>query len=371
MCGCSLGSGVAIRSKASDDGNATWYSADGAGVCGSVWVCPVCSAVVGYRRGREIERVLDEVKAAGGGGLFLTLTVPHVASDELRKLLGVVADGWRRMVSGSPWLRFKDRIGLEGVVRAVEVTCGCANGWHAHLHVLIVLDHPPEHEDIVAAHAFFRGRWSRWVVKMLDGRVVHDRHGVDVRAVTGSTLSDYLCKVEGGRASFELTRGDMKTARNGGNYQPFELLALADQAEDPGLRRWASERFHEYAWATKGRRRLTWSRGLKQRYQADTETDEELAQAAVDGDLETIIEHTLWNDLLRDRRGVIGHALISGESGGLAAFLATLRGYGYDLSQGWRDVPVDMSLDPPEPEPPPQTTPVLVIGYVTGHACAA
>ena len=71
-------------------------------------------------------------------------------------------------------------------------------------------------------------------------------------------------------------RSDVKRGRTG-SVSPFELLDddCSGYSEDERGRLW-----REYYGATKGRRAITWSRGLKKRYDVGERTDEEIQDDA-------------------------------------------------------------------------------------------
>src|SRR6185437_11787061 len=53
--------------------------------CGSVTACPVCAAKVRQARAEEIDRALGRHLCAGGGAVFVTLTMPHDAGMPLER----------------------------------------------------------------------------------------------------------------------------------------------------------------------------------------------------------------------------------------------------------------------------------------------
>lgn len=67
-------------------------------LCGSVWACPRCSAVVAAARSREIGSAVRRCDELGGQVQFLTLTLRHVRSDALADLFDPLAAGWRAAV---------------------------------------------------------------------------------------------------------------------------------------------------------------------------------------------------------------------------------------------------------------------------------
>jgi hypothetical protein len=246
--------------------------------CGSSWSCPVCAPVIRARRAEEIDRALSEHLANGGGSELLTLTVAHQRGDQLLPRLKVMAQAVNFLLTGSGWGRRRRRLGYIGSIRAIEITRSYANGWHPHLHVLVLFDAPLSESARLDLHQWLFARWNRHVTGHGFGSL-HEVHGVDLRPVTGSgDLAGYLTKVENGwSAGAELARSHLKNGR-AGSLSPFDLLRdLADTGSVDALRLW-----QEYEEATFALRSLRWSPGLRARLlPAEPEqTDDELAAAA-------------------------------------------------------------------------------------------
>ena len=107
--------------------------------CGSVWICPVCSAKIVSGRRQELSDFIDRVYAAGPDYVvsMLTLTIPHQRTDDLSSLLDKMCKAKRTFQNRKVWKRISAEIGLAGEIRALEVTHG-ANGWHPHFHCLLI-----------------------------------------------------------------------------------------------------------------------------------------------------------------------------------------------------------------------------------------
>ncbi|MCD7101731.1 protein rep [Pseudoclavibacter sp. 13-3] len=248
--------------------------------CGSVWACPVCSASI--RQGRA-----DEVTTAskwwerreGGAFLFATFTLRHRLDDSLEQNLDALTQAFRSLIMGAPWKRFAARHGIRHQIKAVEVTRG-ENGWHPHLHVLWFVERALSDVQRREARAWLSARWRRFVVKH-GGRLPSDERGVDLRDVQhGNVVSLYLAKLqEHDRArSFkignEMARLDLKKGRLD-SLTPFELLdfdGLDEDEREERARLWV-----EWVETTRGRRALTWSRGLKAAAGIEDVDDQELA----------------------------------------------------------------------------------------------
>lgn len=258
--------------------NADSAALGGVQTCGSVWACPCCSAKVAAHRAGEVAQVLEGHRAAGGHVVMVTLTVQHSRSHSLKATWDAVAHAWSSVASGGAWKADKAAFLIDGYVRVTEVTYG-ANGWHVHVHALLLTGYRLDDDQIDTLHGSLFKRWKAALNRK--GYRASREHGVDVQRVVGSvdSVSGYFTK-----ATYELTGANLKNARFG-NVTPFGLLeSLVATGDAEDLDAW-----HEWERASKGRRQLTWSRGLRAKYLSQPElTDEEVADLAEDG--ETVAE---------------------------------------------------------------------------------
>lgn len=220
--------------------------------CGSIWVCPVCSPAIRWRREQLLSTALERLRAKHGTvERLVTLTVPHGARDELATLLTGLAQAWHRLVSGRNWAEGSPAHGIVGWLRAVDITVSAAAGWHPHLHVLLVLD-----ADRRTADEELAG-WltERWISSCRGAglRVPSRLHGVDVRDV-GRSSPGYLLRIV-----TETVRSDIKVGRGIGSYGPLQLLDLAGTPSEA----WAAECFRTYEKAVHGRHAMASSQSLR------------------------------------------------------------------------------------------------------------
>lgn len=254
--------------------------------CGSIWACPVCSAVIRHGRSTEIQTAADRWTETGGGVSMLTLTTRHRKSDPLAQNLDLALKGWEELTKRKPWKAIRERLGLAGYIRAVEVTWSWANGWHPHIHALLLTERPLSDQEALDLQREVFGLWEGVVVR-LGGRKLDRRHGVRVSAATSA---EYVAKVqEHDRAGLEMARLDLKSGR-AGSLMPFELL---DQAEHVG--RWV-----EYVDATWRRRAITWSRGLKVLLSIGERTDEEVLADTETSDLIGLMTAAEYDSIRND-----------------------------------------------------------------------
>lgn len=264
--------------------------------CGSIWACPVCSAVIRAERAREIAAALEAAHQRGHGIAFVTLTLRHAAGDPLATNLDALLEAWRCVQRWASWKRLRRRLGHRGHIRSVEVTYG-ANGWHPHAHLAMIFARPLSEAARLRLESELAALWVRAVEKV-GARLPSAEHGVNVRLADGDgvQIASYLAKVQEtvgqqrlGIAK-ELARGDLKRGK-AGSATPFELLD--DDTGSPRTRTlWA-----EYVAATKGRRAFGWSRGLRAYLLPDDDelTDEEVLDNAESGDLVGLIDGETWD----------------------------------------------------------------------------
>jgi hypothetical protein len=117
-------------------------------VCGSVWLCPVCAAKISERRREELVSAIGCHRAAGGEVLLASFTVHHGRSDALSDMLGRFLAAQRSMTGNRTYRALRAAYGVVGVVKALEVTWGAANGWHPHTHWLLFLAAGVEVEQV-------------------------------------------------------------------------------------------------------------------------------------------------------------------------------------------------------------------------------
>jgi hypothetical protein len=325
-----------------------------------VHVCPVCSAKIARHRKEELHAILDAALERGHAVSMLTLTQRHHAGQSLEYLWGSLSYAWNLTASGRGWSDFKTQLGLIGYIKAVEVTHG-KNGWHVHQHVLIISEKNPEITpifrqrkqgrrktpypvEVVMPAAFIGERWGRALKrKKLD--FLQDRGGLDWRTAKpgeAQALGDYVAKLGGASSAAkraktaegvakEATLGAFKKAKRG-NRTPFQILAdigMMGDVED-------IEIWEEYEQASKGKRAMSWSKGIRDWAGLGEElSDEEIAEQE-EGDGEIFnVDRTTW------RRQVYPFA---------AYLLDLVEQKGVDAVYAWLDQRKIRYVVPPPPD---------------------
>ena len=281
--------------------------------CGRIWLCPVCSAQIRQPRSEETTNAVKTWIERGGTAMLVTFTARHAANHSLDALLNALQGSredkkqgikrkpgaYQRLISGGTWagrpergqLGIRDRIGYIGMMRATEVTIGQENGWHPHIHAIVLMGgtttgtkgdreitgtFTPGENAITEFQDHWRQTWTNALASVDKAFKPNDEHGVDFKPIAtvadAKSLGDYLIKTQDGKnPAQELTRGDLKGGREG-NMTPFEMLerigglmggVVPEQVVGHGELPWCRERWDEYEQATKGRRALEWTRYLR------------------------------------------------------------------------------------------------------------
>lgn len=251
--------------------------------CGSVWACPVCSAKIARQRADELTSLIEWNTARGGSVALLTLTMAHHAGNRLRDLRKALTKAWSHVTASRGWKYARKAAGLDGYVRAIEATHG-ANGWHLHIHCLLIFDHDVSAWEVETLQDEVFTRWSAGL--KLSGMTVLREHGIDLRKGESAleTLGRYINAL-----AFEAVGGIWKKGHVGGRT-PFQVLAdflATGTADDLDL-------WHEWELGSRGMRQLVWTRGLKGRVGIGDESDEEIAAAAQDAEPVITLPARTW-----------------------------------------------------------------------------
>lgn len=267
--------------------------------CALPWVCAVCAPKIAEKRSAEIQSAMTVCIAQGGQVLMPTFTVPHGRQDALGDTLDLIKRALRTMASWTPYRELQKRLGVVGRIVATEITHGEANGWHPHFHELWFFDRAGV--DLVKLQAELFRMWRKACLKFGLGAPSR-KHGVVVQ--DGSRAAQYVSKLSDKEWTLadEIAKASSKNGRKASRSAWQLLDCMVDPEATPQHQKRAEALFREYAEATKGRRQLVWSPGLKKRYAiADLDDAELCAQVEEDAVLIAQIPLDVWR-LIRLQR---------------------------------------------------------------------
>lgn len=322
----SVSGGVAVRLSGGRAGFAGLQS------CGSVWVDPVCNAKIMARRALEIGAAVETWQAEGGGAAMMTFTLRHNKTQRLATLWDVVSKAWAAVTSGKLWVSAQ-AVGVEGWLRVVEVNIG-PNGWHVHIHALLFVAGDMTTDQVLSVHAGMVRRWSAAAKRLgLSSPLSVAQDCRIISTASDEALGQYLAKAQHGYIGHELTNTQSKEARF--KNSTVTVWTLLDNARD-GIAE-ACEKWFEYERASKGRRQISWSKGLRERLRLLSEqTDEDIAaeeMGTADDDL-LLITAEGWRALVEMR--ALAECLSAAEVGGLVGLRDWLVAHGIDYEGAQR-----------------------------------
>lgn len=299
-----------------DNGAAAGFA--GLASCGSVWACPVCNSKINAVRRLELGVMASTAEAQGMGMAFGAKTIRHRANQRLAGLWPHQSSTWNAVTVDKTVRKLRDALGFHGYARAAEVTIGL-NGWHPHIHPLYFFEKPVTAWQLEDLHAAEISAWVNKAERLgLQAPLSEAQH---LHTVSGDgaaeSLGQYFTK-NGTQAAdsvaWELTSTQTKTGRRyAKTVSPWILLAGARSGDADALDLW-----REYEKASKGKRALTYSRGLRKGFGLDVEaTDEEVAAAEVGTRDDALFEVTDWAPIRRSPR--LGAGLLAAvRSSGIA-----------------------------------------------------
>jgi hypothetical protein len=306
----------------------------GLATCGSVWACPVCNAKIQAARRLEVGAALSFILGTDGGAAFGAYTLRHNAHTDPDRLWRGLSKCWQAVTRDGSVKRLRAALGYVGTIRATECTVG-VHGWHPHLHPVLLFARPVTVAEVALLHAVQFRAWSRAAGRL--GLDAPTEGAQDLHVVTGATadaeLADYFVKASYtlDAVGWEMTSTQTKArARAKDSRTPWDLLrSVRDNGDADDLDLWLTwERF------SKGKRALTWSRGLRDLVGLGVEReDEEVAEEVVGTSDDLLFTITDWAPFRA--HAVWGAELLSViEHGGKAAGLAWCAEHGIDTREG-------------------------------------
>lgn len=252
--------------------------------CNLLWACPTCAAKITEKRATEIDHIIRTMKDMGYSTAFMTLTLPHTSTDELKNVQSNLANIWRKMNQHRTYRDLVKKYGIEHHIRAQEITWKFdRNGWHPHFHILFffknpitIIDIPKQRKEEYSKIGLeFFEVWRKiavslnWEEPKIQGFDFKEAQNVD----------DYLNKWA---TAQEMTKGFAKSNDKKGVFTPFSLLHLYATSFDELERAQCAVLFKEFVRAFKGARQLTFSKDLKKICNVEELEDGEITEAEPD-----------------------------------------------------------------------------------------
>jgi len=220
--------------------------------CQSAWACSYCASRIQAQRASEIEAALFAAAELGWGATFITTTQRHHFGQRLGDQLNAQQGAWKAFTQ-----RLRRDPNFIGYVSVIDITVGL-KGWHPHKHSIAFTRSPGGLSDATARAAFIS--WSKALERAGLAAADADAGGLDCQLLDLSKpgIASYLAKSPFRPAALEATSNLGKQGRNSGRnfWQLGDDIAADPNPGDLAL-------LTEYEKATKGRRAVAWTRGLR------------------------------------------------------------------------------------------------------------
>lgn len=284
----------------------------GLATCGSVWACPLCSARIQAVRRLELGVLVATAESQGMTVAFGTVTLRHKQGQPLAMLWEALNKANQGVTNATRVKRLRKQLQRVGYVRATEVTHG-NNGWHPHIHSLQLFEGDVTQEQLDELADAEYSVWRRQALNRGLGEPLRERY--ELRRVTNASVefSDYFAKGvydpsvarSAKSMSFEMSGSATKRAKLASSRTPFQILAdvvKTGDADDFAL-------WEEYEQASKGRRALVWSPGLRDAMNIAELTDEEIAEQEIGSEEDVLFSIADWTPIAKNPR--LGGELLS------------------------------------------------------------
>lgn len=234
----------------------------------NTWICPVCSLQIARGRVEELRTLAYRAKKRDYELYHMTITMGHEIWEKLGDMLEDMDYCRTRMWRNGTIRRLYSEHFI-GRVQVLEIMRGMdelSNGWHPHLHILLV---GQKNIDVEAIEKKMSDAW----IKCLKSVGREGKEGIALQIKPAAEIEDYLTKIP-----CEIALGNVSKHGHGCHMSFFQMvnyavgMACTREDIDPLI--------VEYYRATKGRKQLEWSRGLKAEFGITDKSDEQLVEEA-------------------------------------------------------------------------------------------
>jgi hypothetical protein len=262
---------------------------------------------------------------AKGRVFHVVQTFKHAREDDLKHNLSMLALARTKMHAAREYKDFCQLYGFVGTIRTLEVTHSDKNGWHPHIHQLILTRSSWPISRFLRFKASYMRMWRKYASRaglvsyddactfdlVSDERESLRRMSDYVSGDTGFLTDEELIEMDNQISN--LDRREKNNSTSTAKEMTFQAVKMAkNESRSPMqlLRDFAISGcvysgvlFHEYLDAFDGKRQVLWSNGLKKKFGIKDFNDKELAEKApVDEILLGILNKAEWSAVLANSR---------------------------------------------------------------------
>lgn len=211
--------------------------------------CPVCAIGRDVEDLNRIQYAIHEARKRNWGVYLVTFTFSHCLADTLDDLQARYSWANEQMYrNGSYRKDLKYCLGYHGRITDYEVQLCGENGYHPHRHELFFCEEGLELD-------FFEWIIRQYYLKALSESGLSAREDIGVKVDGYQGVGNYITKM-----SAEITLGNhTKESWDGSSLSPFRCLQMWHETREKFYASW----WCDYVCHIRGKRKLGWSRGLK------------------------------------------------------------------------------------------------------------
>lgn len=232
--------GSQVKIARSGSGHPVWL---GVNRCGDPRACPTCSAAVTAQRRDELLEVFDRARGEGWSALAASLTLRHGLGDDGRELARLLSLAYRKCFERAGMRKALKGLGFQGSVRIVETNYSWLEGYHPHVHLVLVFDREVSELETMVLESILFQQWHGAVRDAskavgIDCGLPDREHGVNLELLDLARGPEYFVKV--GLVA-ELLGQFSKTGRRAASRTMWEVardmvlndrLGFTDRADD-------------------------------------------------------------------------------------------------------------------------------------------
>ena len=121
-------------------------------------LCPCCLRNQENKHKKEIKEIIDKALLEELKVIFLTLTHQHRNNEKYDELREEVAKCLKSLFKDSKYRKLRKKYDVKGMIKKMEATFHSRNGFHNHVHLLLILDSEEDTKELTDA---FYEIWER------------------------------------------------------------------------------------------------------------------------------------------------------------------------------------------------------------------
>ena len=103
-------------------------------------LCPHCLIIKEEKEKKRVKEYVDKSFMSGFKLLFITFTTHHNKHEKYENLFNLITQCYSYMLKNDKYKRLCKKYNVKGFIKKIETSVSLENGWHPHIHLLLILD---------------------------------------------------------------------------------------------------------------------------------------------------------------------------------------------------------------------------------------